>query len=187
MQEETRGISERNCLINLKSGRESESCSRSDRMQSSNISLKQDSRRIVPLDGASEEMVVVETSERGILDHIEAAESEPELDLENQAYLKAALVIQRQARVMIARNNFRVALYKLILLKNIVETKMHKERMQMLYAFEQLIINTEEGNDSEDPHSGMEDDERTNFIEQTGLTREQIEEVLANETDPYLR
>jgi hypothetical protein len=37
---------------------------------------------------------------------------------------------------MIARNNFRVALYKLILLKNIVETKMHKERMQMLYAFE---------------------------------------------------
>ena len=51
---------------------------------------------------------------------------------------------------MIARNNFRVALYKLILLKNIVETKMHKERMQLLYSFEQLIINTEEFDENED-------------------------------------
>ena len=45
---------------------------------------------------------------------------------------------------MIARNKFRMALYKLILLKNIVETKVHKEKMQMLFAFEQLIINTED-------------------------------------------
>ena len=37
---------------------------------------------------------------------------------------------------MISRNNFRVALYKLILLKNIVDTKVHKEKMQVLYAFE---------------------------------------------------
>ena len=51
---------------------------------------------------------------------------------------------------MISRNNFRVALYKLILLKNIVETKMHKERMQILYAFEQLIINTEGLESSDD-------------------------------------
>ena len=51
---------------------------------------------------------------------------------------------------MIARNNFRVALYKLILLKNIVETKMHKERMQLLYSFEQLIINTEDFDENED-------------------------------------
>ena len=54
---------------------------------------------------------------------------------------------------MVARSNFRVSLYKLILIKNIVETKMHKERMQMLYAFEQLIINTE------DPDEDEEDEE----------------------------
>ena len=66
--------------------------------------------------------------------------------------------------------------------------------MQVLYAFEQLIINTEEldASDSraqDDEDDGDEDDEmQTRFIEQqTGLTREQIEEVLANETDPYLR
>ena len=51
---------------------------------------------------------------------------------------------------MISRNNFRVALYKLILLKNIVETKVHKERMQVLYAFEQLIINTEDCDGTEE-------------------------------------
>ena len=50
---------------------------------------------------------------------------------------------------MLARNNFRVALYKLILLKNIVETKIHKEKIQMLYAFEQLIINTEDFDEEE--------------------------------------
>jgi len=48
----------------------------------------------------------------------------------------AALVIQRAARKMVARRRFRVALYKLILLKNILENKMHKERMSMLFAFE---------------------------------------------------
>lgn len=101
-------------------------------------------------------------------------------------YGKAAVVIQRQARVMLARNNFRVALYKLILLKNIVETKMHKERMQMLYAFEQLIINTEDLDETN--VEGQEDDnEAANFIEQSGLTKEQIQEVLESEQDPYLR
>ena len=80
--------------------------------------------------------VVIDASERGILDQLEEAESDYELDFGDAKYMKAAVVIQRQGRVMIARNNFRVALYKLILLKNIVETKMHKERMQMLYAFE---------------------------------------------------
>ena len=44
---------------------------------------------------------------------------------------------------MIARNNFKVALYKLIILKNILETKLHKEKVQKLDAFEKLIINTE--------------------------------------------
>ena len=46
-----------------------------------------------------------------------------------EKYSSAARKIQRQARVMLARNNFRVALYKLILLKNIVDTKVHKERI----------------------------------------------------------
>lgn len=64
---------------------------------------------------------------------------------------------------MLARNNFRVALYKLILLKNIVETKMHKERMQVLYAFEQLIINTEDMDDTNG--EGYEDEkDAANFI-----------------------
>ena len=72
-----------------------------------------------------------------MLDQIEAAESDLDiLDFEDEKYVKAAQVIQRQARVMIARNNFRVALYRLILLKNIVDTKIHKERMQMLYCYE---------------------------------------------------
>ena len=31
-----------------------------------------------------------------------------------------------------------------MLLKNIIENKVHKEKMQMLYAFEQMIINTED-------------------------------------------
>jgi len=32
--------------------------------------------------------------------------------------------------------NFRLSLYKLIMIKNIVETKVHKEKMSMLFAFE---------------------------------------------------
>ena len=63
---------------------------------------------------------------------------------------------------MLARNNFRVALYKLILIKNILETKMHKERMMMLYAFEQLIINTEDIDEDDEEDEEMQ----TKFIEQ---------------------
>ena len=48
---------------------------------------------------------------------------------------------------MLARKHFRLSLYKLMLLKNIIENKVHKEKMQMLYAFEQMIINTEDEND----------------------------------------
>ena len=46
-----------------------------------------------------------------------------------------------------------------MLLKNIVENKVHKEKMQMLYAFEQLIINTEDENEQEyyDEAYGEED------------------------------
>lgn len=75
------------------------------------------------------------------------------LDLTDPVYEEAACKIQRQVRVMIARNNFRVSLYKLILLKNILDTKLHKEKMQMLFAFEQLIINTEDPNEVTDGHS----------------------------------
>lgn len=117
--------------------------------------------------------VVIEENDRGILDDLESAEAEYDVDyFKGDKFEKAAVVIQRQARVMIARNNFRVALYKLILLKNIVETKMHKERMQMLYAFEQLIINTE-GLDSSDEDAEEENKERskTSFIDaETGLS-----------------
>lgn len=58
--------------------------------------------------------------------------------------------IQRAARKMIARIRFRTALYKLIIFRNIIENKMHKEKMAKLYAFEQLIINTEEAQEEEE-------------------------------------
>ena len=51
---------------------------------------------------------------------------------------------------------------------------MHKERMQMLYAFEQLIINTE-GFDSSDEEAERENKNRSpqNFIDsETGLTKQ---------------
>ena len=48
---------------------------------------------------------------------------------------------------MLARKRFRLSLYKLMLLKNLLENKVHKEKMQMLFAFEQMIINTEDGDD----------------------------------------
>lgn len=37
---------------------------------------------------------------------------------------------------MIQRKKFRISLYKLMLVRNIIENKIHKERMSMLYAFE---------------------------------------------------
>lgn len=60
---------------------------------------------------------------------------------------QSVLKIQRAARVMLSRKRFKVALYKMVLLKNIVENKVHKEKMAMLFAFEQLIINTEDPNE----------------------------------------
>jgi len=75
---------------------------------------------------------------------------------------------------MIARNNFRVSLYKLILLKNIVETKVHKEKMQVLFAFEQLIINTE------DQHEDASfDAQEPQFIDGSADPTRCIEEALA--------
>ena len=46
--------------------------------------------------------------------------------------------------MFLAYRKFRHALYRLILLKNIVETKIHKDTMVCLFAFEQLIMNTED-------------------------------------------
>ena len=63
-------------------------------------------------------------------------------DVEN-----AILLIQRQSRVFLNCRRFRQSLYRLILLKNIVETKVHKENLQLLFAFEQFIMNTEDGNE----------------------------------------
>lgn len=62
---------------------------------------------------------------------------------------------------MISRKYFRISLYKMMLLKNIIENKVHKEKMQMLYAFEQLIINTEDEDDEDyyDELYGPEDGE----------------------------
>ena len=57
---------------------------------------------------------------------------------------KAAWKIQAMAKVFLNKLRFRQSLYKLILFKNIVETKIHKEKMQLLFAFEQMIINTED-------------------------------------------
>lgn len=57
---------------------------------------------------------------------------------------EAALRIQRMSRLFLARKAFRKNLYKLIIFRNIIENKVHKEKMAMLFGFEQLIINTEE-------------------------------------------
>jgi len=48
----------------------------------------------------------------------------------------SVLKIQKAVRKMIQRKNFRISLYKLMLVRNIIENKVHKERMTMLYAFE---------------------------------------------------
>ena len=63
---------------------------------------------------------------------------------------ESVIKIQRAVRKMIARKGFRISLYKMMLFKNIVENKVHKEKMTMLYAFEQLIINTEDAAGDED-------------------------------------
>jgi hypothetical protein len=49
---------------------------------------------------------------------------------------ESAIRIQRAARKMINRINFKNCLYRLILLKNIIETKVYKEKMAVLFAFE---------------------------------------------------
>ena len=69
----------------------------------------------------------------------------------------SSVKIQGAVRKMLARKRFRLSLYKLMLFKNIVENKVHKEKMQMLYAFEQMIINTEDEDYYEE--TGYEEDQ----------------------------
>lgn len=60
---------------------------------------------------------------------------------------------------MLARKRFRLSLYKLMLLKNLLENKVHKEKMQMLFAFEQMIINTEDVDNDPDYYDEVYGDE----------------------------
>ena len=39
---------------------------------------------------------------------------------------------------MFSRNHFKAALYKLILLKSIVDTKVHKENLHVIAAYEKM-------------------------------------------------
>jgi hypothetical protein len=45
---------------------------------------------------------------------------------------------------MLNRLKFRRNLFKLLILKNVIETKVHKENMVKMFVFERLIANTEE-------------------------------------------
>ena len=57
----------------------------------------------------------------------------------------------------------------------------------MLYAFEQLIINTEDF-DSEEEYYNQDGGQGTKFIEvKDALNQRQIQELLEAETDPFLR
>jgi hypothetical protein len=49
---------------------------------------------------------------------------------------ESAIKIQRCVRKMLNRIHFRNNLYRLILMKSLVENKVHKEKMAQLYAFE---------------------------------------------------
>lgn len=63
---------------------------------------------------------------------------------------ESAIKIQRATRLMLDKIRFRTCLYKLILIRNIIENKVHKEKMGLLFSFEQLIINTEEAQEEEE-------------------------------------
>jgi hypothetical protein len=75
--------------------------------------------------------------------------------------------------VWLNRKRFRKRLYRLILVKNLIQAKVHKEQMRMLFAFEQLIMNTE---DPDDP------DESANHSELT-----KIKQRIDDEQDKYLK
>lgn len=71
------------------------------------------------------------------------------------------------------RKRFSKRLYRLILVKNLIQAKVHKEQMSVLFAFEQLIMNTE---DPDDP------DETANHSELI-----KIKQRIDNEQDEFLK
>ena len=95
--------------------------------------------------------------------------------------------IQRAARRMISRIRFRTALYKLIIFRNIIENKMHKEKMAQLFAFEQLIINTEEAQEEEEMRQQEEELLSLQNLDEQGM-KEQIMKLtnVSSSTSSYI-
>ena len=62
--------------------------------------------------------------------------------------------------MMLSKIRFRTCLYKLILLRNIIENKVHREKMSLLFSFEQLIINTEEAQEEEELRAQEEEQQK---------------------------
>ena len=87
---------------------------------------------------ASVTQVVVQESKPKEQEPIKASKKavDPDREITYDDIYNAIVKIQRQARVYLNCRMFRTSLYKLVLLKNIIETKVHKEKMMMLYAFE---------------------------------------------------
>ena len=69
------------------------------------------------------------------------------------------------ARAFLARRSFRASLFKMILFKNLVESKVHKEKMSAMYAFEKLLLNAEDALEGESEADVA-------FIEQSGVQAE---------------
>ena len=84
---------------------------------------------------------------------------------------------------MLNCKRFRVCLYRLVLLKSILEAKIHKDKMKMLFAFEQLIINTEDPDGTYYEEGNEEDNDYKEYEEKRQKLLKDIEE----EEDPYMK
>lgn len=62
---------------------------------------------------------------------------------QKQKYAKedSVVKIQNQYRVYLRRRKFKRSLYKLMIFKNIIDTRVHKEDMKLYRAFEALFFN----------------------------------------------
>ena len=62
---------------------------------------------------------------------------------QKQKYAKedSVVKIQNQYRVYLSRRKFKRSLYKLMIFKNIIDTRIHKEDMKLYRAFEVLFFN----------------------------------------------
>lgn len=58
---------------------------------------------------------------------------------------------------------------------------MHKDQIKMLYAFEQLIINTE------DPEQTYDQEQEENDVIEYEAKRENLLKEIEAETDPYMK